>query len=377
MSSFDVAIVGGGLAGCSAAFHLSKRGASVVLLERGRCGGQASGVNFGGVRRQGRHPAELNIAQRSHAIWKDLDRLIGSDGEFRMTGHLKIARSQDEMADLEAYFETARAYGLELELLDTRSLRSRYPYLGPVAFGASLCAGDGQANPRIVAPAFSRAARALGATVLEGAEVANAWCDGTGFELKVVGAGNIRARRLINVAGAWGARIAAWFGDVVEEGVMAPNMCVTEPMPAFLGPAIGVCGGDIYLRQVPQGSVVFGAGYGLAERDKLRARPLADVTAAGARLAVSIIPQLADALLVRTWTGIEGTMADGIPVIGPSPSTPGLFHAFGFTGHGFQLGPAVGAIMTELALDDWTSTELGAFAFDRFGSLSPVVSEAG
>ncbi|TNM65371.1 NAD(P)/FAD-dependent oxidoreductase [Aliirhizobium smilacinae] len=370
MNRFDVAIIGGGLAGCSAAFHLSKRGASVALLERGRCGAQASGVNFGGVRRQGRHPAELGIAQRSHALWKDLARLIGTDGEFRTTGHLKLARSPDEMADLEAYRETARTFDLELELLDTKSLRARYPYLGQAAQGGSFCPGDGQANPRIVAPAFSRAARALGATVLENTEVVHGRRDDGDFRLELASGQNIRARRLLNMAGAWGARIAAWFGDIVQEGVMAPNMCVTEPLPQFIGPALGVCGGDVYIRQVPQGSVIFGAGYGLADRDRVFARPLADVTAAGARLAVSIIPRLADALLVRTWTGIEGTMPDGIPVMGPSPSTEGLFHAFGFTGHGFQLGPAAGAVMAELALDGETPTEIGALAFTRFNRSS-------
>ncbi|MCG8359252.1 MAG: FAD-binding oxidoreductase, partial [Kiloniellales bacterium] len=82
MTAFDVAIVGGGLVGCSAALHLRRREASVVLLERRQCGSQASGVNYGGVRQQGRHLAELPLARRSRRIWAELETLVGTDCEF-------------------------------------------------------------------------------------------------------------------------------------------------------------------------------------------------------------------------------------------------------------------------------------------------------
>lgn len=369
METLDVAIIGGGLAGCSAALHLRQRGASVALIEQGRCGSQASGVNFGGVRQQGRHPAELPLARRSRCIWSDLPALIGDACEFAPSGHLKLARSETEMGELERYADVAAEYGLHLELVSARALALRYPYLGRGLAGGSYCAEDGQANPRLVAPAFARAARRLGARLIEETEVAAARWSGGVFELQLTRAPPLAARRLINVAGAWGAEVAAWFGDVVDEGVMAPNMCVTEPLPYFLEPSLGVCGGDIYLRQIPHGSVIFGAGYGVADRTTRRARPLAETTAAGAQLAIAMIPRLADALLVRTWTGIEGVTPDGLPVIGPSPTTPGLFHAFGFSGHGFQLGPATGVVLAELALDGRTTTDIAALGLDRFAAV--------
>src|SRR5262249_30905203 len=88
----DVAIVGGGIAGCSAALHLRKRGASVVLLERGTCGSQASGVNYGGVRQQGRDLPELPLARRSREMWGRLAEIAGDDCEFVASGHVKLAR---------------------------------------------------------------------------------------------------------------------------------------------------------------------------------------------------------------------------------------------------------------------------------------------
>lgn len=375
---FDMAIIGGGLAGCSTALHARLMGASVVLLERGRCGAQASGVNYGGVRQQGRHPAELALSRRSRLIWGDLEALVGSDCEFRQTGHLKLARNDADMADLVAHQAELRAHGISAELLDDGMLRRRFPYLAPIYAGASFCGEDGQANPRLVAPAFARAARGLGVEIRECSNVADVGVSDRGFVVRISGDPvPVRARRLINTAGAWGAAVAASLGDHVEETVMAPNMCVTEPVAPLIGPNLGMCGGGIYIRQTEQGSVVFGSGLGIADRDRLRARPLADVTREAAGAAVAMVPALANVLLVRTWTGIEGRMPDGLPVVGPSRSVAGLYHAFGFSGHGFQLGPAVGAVLAELSLKGHSATPIDGLAMSRFEKKPAVRDTAG
>jgi sarcosine oxidase subunit beta len=364
----DVAIVGGGTAGCSTALHLRWRGASVVLLERGSCGGQASGVNYGGVRQQGRALAELPLARRSRAMWDRLSEIVGTDCEFVATGHVKLARSEADMAELEAYRAAVRPYGLELELLGHDVLRSRYPWLGEAAVGGSLCADDGAANPRLVAPAFARAARAAGADVRENAPVTAIDHDGTRFCLRAANGIEASARTLVNVAGAWGNEIAARFGESVPEDVIAPNMCVSEPLPYFMVPNFGVCGGGVYLRQIPRGNVIFGGGRAIADLERLRAYPVAATSLDAMRQTIALVPRLRHAQIIRTWTGIEGVMPDAIPVIGPSRTIPGLFHAFGFSGHGFQLGPAVGAVLTELVLDGTTLTPIAAFDIGRFAS---------
>src|SRR5688572_25759093 len=114
MNRFDVGIIGGGLVGCSAALYLRQRGASVVLLERRAPGSQASGVNYGGVRQQGRPLPELPLARRSRQVWSRLPELIGTNCEFSVTGHLKLARSDRDMAELETYAARARPLGLDL-----------------------------------------------------------------------------------------------------------------------------------------------------------------------------------------------------------------------------------------------------------------------
>jgi sarcosine oxidase subunit beta len=366
MTVFDVAILGGGLVGCSAALYLRRRGASVIVLERGVCGTQASGVNYGGVRQQGRHIAEIPLARRSRAIWSRLPDILDEDCDFMVTGHLKLAFSDAEMADLEAYALRVRHHGLHLEILTAAEIRSRHPYLGHGIVGGSYCAEDGQANPRLVAPAFARAARRQGADIREHFDVKHARREGELFIIEGRAGERIGAHRLINATGAWGSQIAAWFGEEIPESVMAPNMCVTEPIEYFIEPNLGVCGGAIYIRQIRRGNVIFGAGLGIADREGLRSRPLADVTMGAARLAMKLVPRLRHALVIRTWTGIEGCMPDMLPVIGPSATTAGLYHAFGFSGHGFQLGPGVGAVLAELTLDGETETPIEGFRVSRF-----------
>src|SRR4030095_13646941 len=103
--------------------------------------------------------------------------------EFGARGHCKLARSDANMAELEAYREAVRPYGLELELLGRNELRTRYPFLGDVAIGGSLRAAAGQGNPRLVAPAFARAARSAGADIREHAPVTAIEHDGAQFRL--------------------------------------------------------------------------------------------------------------------------------------------------------------------------------------------------
>ncbi|MDH2341874.1 FAD-binding oxidoreductase [Bradyrhizobium sp. SSUT18] len=361
----DVLIVGGGGAGCSTALHLANRGVRCILLERGQIGGQASGVNYGGVRQQGRHPAELPLARRSREIWAKLPELIGTDCEFEVTGHLKLARNEAEEADLIAYLDVAKANGLPLIMIGGNAIHQHYPWLGPDVVAGSLAPDDGAANPRLLSPALARAARDRGADIREFMPVNNLTHDGTQFIVRS-GENEFRAQYIVNTAGYWGGAIAKAFGEPVPVSPLSPNMLVTEPLSYFITPNLGVVGGDVYLRQIRRGNIIFGGGRGESDPDVPRSRPLPEPGYAVMAKALQLVPQLAGVQVIRSWTGIDGETPDDIPVIGPSRTTPGLFHAFGFSGHGFQLGPVIGAIMSELILDGRTDVPLEPFRIDRF-----------
>jgi sarcosine oxidase, subunit beta len=368
----EVVVVGGGIVGSAAALFLRRGGVPVVLLERDLCGSRSSGVNYGGVRRQGRVPAQLPLAQRSHALWGRLRELTGCDGEYVRSGHIKLARSEADLAALESYAERVRDAGLGLRLLGRRELRVHSPWLGERAVGGSLCPDDGHANPRLVAPAFARAARAAGADVREQTTVGDVEHDGRRFVVRAAGL-EVRASYLLNCAGAWAGSIAERFGEPVPLSAGHPLMLVTEPLPAFMDLSLGVEGGGIYARQVARGNCVFGGGHGRA-LDALRARPQRDAMLQTMRQAAELLPALRHAHVIRCWSGTEGFLPDHQPVLGPSATTPGLLHGFGFSGAGFQTGPAVGDVLAELVREGRSSTPIEAFSITRWTRAARAAS---
>ena len=369
----DVIIVGGGIVGSSAALALRQRGVDVVLLERDLCGSRSSGVNYGGVRRQGRPVSQLPLAQRAHAIWARLPQLIGTTGEYERTGHFKIARSDSDMAALEQYRETSRDFDLGLQLLSAAQIQAQCPWLGSAAVGGSLCPDDGQANPRLVSPAFALAARRAGAQILERTAVRAVEHGAEGFTVHTAERLVVHAPILLNCAGAWAAPFAEQMGDPVPLRAGHPAMAVTEPLPYFMRWSLGVEGGSIYCRQVARGNLVLGGGQGVA-LSATTARSERSVIAALAEQAVALIPALKHAHFIRTWSGTEGYLPDRQPVLGASPTTPGLFHGFGFAGAGFQIGPAVGEVLADLVVDGRSSTPTDAFAPGRWRNTAPDVS---
>ncbi|WP_270936137.1 NAD(P)/FAD-dependent oxidoreductase [Falsiroseomonas oryzae] len=365
MTRADVLIVGGGGAGCAAALFLARRGASVILLERGQVGSQATGVNYGGVRQQGRHPAGIPLARKAREIWSRLPELTGTDAEFDPCGHLKLARSEADEAELLRWNAIAAEHGLVTRMIGRNAIRADHPYFSDQVVAGSLLAEDGCANPRLLSPALARAARSAGATVLENHAVTALSHRSDGFMVEAGGT-TFAAPVLLNCAGFWGGQVAAAFDEPVPIQPLHPNMLVTEPLPRFCPHSLGVVGGGLYLRQISRGNVVFGGGRGSGDEEGLVTRPSATATQASMADAVRLIPRLAGAMVIRSWTGTDGTFADHFPVLGPSRTTPGLIHAFGFCGEGFQLGPGVGLVLSELVLDGRSDVPLEAFDIGRF-----------
>ncbi|KPC55760.1 Oxidoreductase [Pseudomonas amygdali pv. morsprunorum] len=198
----DVLIVGGGFMGSASAFFLRQRGKSVTLLERDVIGQYASGVNFGNVRRQGRHLSQLELANRSRALWQRLPELIGEDLEFLPSGHMRVCYREDEIAELEAYAAAPEARELDLKIYSGKALHERFGFLGPDVKGGSYAPHDGHANPRLAAPAFARAAIRAGARIEERTEVAHVEKVGNEFEVTTTDGRIFNADQLLITAGA-------------------------------------------------------------------------------------------------------------------------------------------------------------------------------
>jgi sarcosine oxidase subunit beta len=367
----EVAIVGGGLVGCMIAYALRRRGRSVVLLERGHVGGESSGVSFGSLRLQGQHEAELPLALRAQAMWEAIEAELGESVEFRRHGHVHLALDAEQQARLERNARNAHAHGLDVKLLDRAATRDRWPFLGAQVVGASFSTRDAVVNPRLVAPAVARAARRLGAKIQEGVEIVAAEHDGVRFRLhgrtRDGAARTVAAEVLVNAAGAWSGTLAAWFGEAIPLFPAGPAELVTEPIPAFVAPVMHVVDGSILFRQTERGNIVIGGHPRMRVDAAARnARVPPDKILTNLARLVALVPRLRAYQIIRSWTGIEGYVEDMMPVLGPSITRPGLFHACAFSGHGLQLGPAAAAAIAELIVEGTTTMPIAPFDIRRF-----------
>jgi len=376
----DVIVIGGGIVGTSTALFLRRRKRSVILLERGLTGQQASGVNFGGVRRQGRALEQLAMSNRALDTWRRSRELLGEDIEFLPSGHTRVCYHAHDAEYFHRYAADARDYGLDLEVLEGAAMFRRFPFLGRDVLAASISPLDGHANPRLAAPAFGRAAARLGARIVENTEVMHVEKESDGFRVQTATGDVYRADQVLICAGAWANALSTQFGEPVPLAARGPQMAVTEPVPYVFQFSMGVYTSikeeSVYFRQIPRGNIVLGGGPpGPADAVTRRASVLPENTVAQMAQFRRMVPAMRPLHVIRVWSGVESYLPDSEPVIGPSSKADGLFYAFGFSGSGFQIGPGVGETLAELIDTGSTPIDLASFSIRRFQRASSTHAE--
>lgn len=363
----DVVVIGGGIHGCSAALQLALRRRRVIVLERNYVGRHASGVNAGGVRRLGRDLEEIHLSVEGMPLWHGIRDLVGDDCGFAACGQIKVAESEAELAMLEQRAATVRAMGFDHERVVGRDeLRRRLPALAPHCVGALAVDDDGAADPYRTTRAFGMRARAAGVEIVEGEPVRGLERAGDAW-VAVGDRGRYRAPVVVNAAGAWAARVAAMVGDAFPLKTRASMMIVTERVPPFVHPVVSAVGRALSFKQSPAGTVIIGGGQqGRADLDLEQAWVNVTNLARSAVAAVSLFPVVSGARVVRSWCGIEAETPDRLPVIDYSPTAEGIVHVFGFSGHGFQLGPICGVAVADLVTRAATDLPIHPFAARRF-----------
>jgi len=365
-AGFDVAVVGGGLHGLSAALHLARAGRRTVILERSWVGRHASSATAAGVRTLWRDLAEVPISLEAMEMWHGIAGIVGDDCGFHADGQIRVAEFDRDWPGLVEREARMRALGYtHEELIDAAELRRLVPAMSPHCVGGLVARRDGAADPHRTIAAFRRACEAAGVTIIEGCGLDSVERHGADWLLRS-GARSFTAPVVVNAAGAWAGKLAALFGDEIELGLKASMMIVTERLAPLLSPVVSVVGRALSFKQSDQGTLVIGGGLqGAADLDRQSSSVDFLNLAKGARAAVDLFPMVGDVRIARSWTGIEAKTRDLLPVIGASPNAPGLFHVFGFSGHGFQLVPVAGAILCDLIVEGGTQRQIAAFAPER------------
>jgi len=374
-SGSDVIVIGGGFHGTASAFFMSRRGAKVTVLEAEYCARHASGVNAGGVRTLARHIAEVPLARASLHLWQNLRDLVDDDGTFVPSGHLQIAETPQELARLRGRVTELNALGYSHEVLvDAQQAHEIAPRLADHVVGGLWVSDDGHAVPYRAVAAFRQAAQRLGATFHESTPALSIERIGTRWQVTTP-QGVFEASWLVNAAGAWSGEFAAKAGDAVPLTPRGLMLMITQRVPHFIDPVLIGTGRPLSFKQFANGTVLIGGSlYCTADMEGRHGDVDFHKLSSSARTVTEVYPHLAGINVVRAWAGIEAFMPDDIPVISVSRNAPQLVHTFGFSAHGFALGPIGGQIVADLVLDGSTSLPIAPFAVDRF--TRPHASQA-
>lgn len=238
-TSARVVIMGGGISGCSVAYHLAALGwTDVVLLERKQL---TSGTTWHAAGLVGQLQASQNrtrLAKYSADLYARLEAETGLATGFRQCGSMTVALSTERREEIFRLAAMARAFGVEVNELSSGEVKAMYPHLdieGVVA-GVHL-PKDGQADPANVALALAKGARMRGARIAEGVKVAGVTTAGgrvTGVDWESDGArGHIAAEHVVNCGGMWARDLAARNGVSVPLHACEHFYIVTEPIPGL------------------------------------------------------------------------------------------------------------------------------------------------
>jgi sarcosine oxidase subunit beta len=348
----EILVIGAGVIGNSIAYHLARQGRRVLVVDRGDIAAEpsASWASAGGIRRQGRHAAEVQLATESIARWPVLGAELDADLHYRSGGNLLLAENDSEAERLARFVRAQHKKGFtDVRLVDRIEVQQLVPGIGSQVVAGSYSPADGQADSVSTTRAFATAAERYGATYWLRTE-----CDSIlARESRVIGVGTSRgdvaAETVILAAGARSNRIAATVGLSLPIHVEALQMIRSSPAPSgSLVPVVSAIRRALSLKQSHDGTFLLGGGWpGDITEDALgyRLRP-ASLEGSWSE-ACAILPAVATQRLQHAWCGLEAMSADNIPFVGALREMPGLVVATGFSGHGFAIAPAIGRALAD------------------------------
>ncbi|WP_406462681.1 FAD-binding oxidoreductase [Streptomyces sp. NBC_01622] len=352
MNQPDVVVIGAGILGASAAFHLAERGYRVVVLERGAPNREGSGTTAGNLHIQAIHtrrpgqevPVDsarlLPLQRRASDHWSQIEERLGADVELRRGGGFMVAETAAQEEELREKHEWERRAGIPTEVLTGDEARKQLPLLSDRVCAASWCLLDGYANPLLITPAYLATARRLGAELHAFTPVTGIQRIGDDYKVQS-GDRSWTAPVVVNVAGPWITEISALAGVGIQMSPVAIQMHVTVRVPPVMHHLVQHIGEGMSVKQVSAGNLLIGGGWPAARLD-MEGRSTVSVPSMAGNLAQAgrILPFLGDLRLLRMWAGPLAATPDEMPVIGEVPGHPGFFVAGGT--YAFTLAPVWG-----------------------------------
>ena len=370
-SRTDVIIVGGGVIGCSIAYHLTKIGITdVVLLERMRLtsGTTWHAAGLIGQLRGTRRMTEL--AKYTAELLHSLEAETGQATGFRQNGSISLAIDAERMEELKRSASMAKNFGLEVDLLTPSDVKSRYPHVNVDDIeGGIFLPKDGQANPADVTQAYAKGARMGGAKIREGITVEDILIEGGRAVGVRCSEGEIRADTVVIAAGMWSHEIGRRIGVSLPLHAAEHFYIVTEPVPGLPRdlPVLRSTDECAYYKE-DAGKILLGAFEPVAKpwgmggipndaefltlpEDLEHFEPILE-------MAINRMPVLGEVGIQTFFNGPESFTPDDRYLLGETPEVRDLFVACGLNSIGIQSSGGIGKVLSEWIRDRAMPTEL-------------------
>lgn len=365
-ASADVAVIGGGAVGASTLFHLADRhDATGVLFEKSQLGAGSTSKAAGGVRNTFTSTANIAIGNRAIEYFRNFEDNVGEPLEFRQNGYMYLFHSEEAADRWRDRGDLFRRHDVEAELLSPSEAADEFPPLDADAIRGALFGPEcGHVDPHTLTQGFATAAVDRGATVHTGTAVTDILVEGGAVTAVESEAGTHEVDAVVNAAGPWAPRIGEMVGVDVPIDLLIRRIMVTSPLPDAAGPLVIDPERSCYFSAERDGwLLVCDTGediHDVDDPDAASDRQIGyDYYLAATETVSELVPGLTDLSVRNGWSGLQSHTPDGQAIIGQT-GVDGFYLACGFSGHGVQQSPCVGAAMADLIATgrtDWLDTE--------------------
>ena len=357
----QVVIIGGGIHGCSVAYHLTKAGwKDVILLERKALTSGTTWHAAGLVGQlQGSH-ATTAFASYGVELMQEIEAETGQSPGFRQSGSISIAVNEERLAELKRKADFASLFGIEAHYMDTAEILERWPLMNADGvLGGIHMPSDGSANPIDLTQALAKGARMHGATIRERIKVEEVLTEGGKVTGVRTDAGTISADVVVNCGGMWARELGYKNGVGIPLHACEHYYLVTEPipdLPSDLPVLRSYCDGTYWKEDA--GKLLFGFAHfhakvwakdGIPESFEFDSLPFVeDDVMEVLELSMNRVPILQETGIRTFFNGPESYSHDGRFTLGEAPDLKGYYVLAGVNSTGIQSGPGAGK-----ALADW------------------------
>jgi len=365
----DIVIIGGGVMGASAAYHLALRGMkNIVLLEKEEFFGTgATGRCAGGVRYQFSTEINVKLSIESLPMIERFKDEIGQDVNYRQCGYLLVATNERDAETFKRNVQLQNSLGVGTELLSGDEVRKRLPLMKfDDAIAGTFNQKDGLVDPNSVVMGYISAAQRLGAKAYADAAVTGIRVEGGKVRGVVTASGSVDAPLVVNAAGPWAGRVSEMAGVSIPITPIRRQMFTTNVMPGIPAdfPFVIDFGQSLYFHREGEGLLVGMSNQN--EKAGFDQNVDEEFEMINFEAGMTRLPLLERAQRASHWAGLYEVTPDAHPIFGKT-SVDGFSVVAGFSGHGFMHGPVSGKLMTEFILDGKFQTlDVSALDLERF-----------